>query len=481
MASAPPTQIRRTPIVPVPALPYHRFASRHPAFIREISEMRTQRKQVMEALEGLGSRAQRDAVRQLLHSRRFSLVYTYEGVLKAGEIGSATPQSIAQLANRLDPFRPVYEHVKRRWVAKPQTRMRAVQSFGPLKRAHQLFVADVVRALHPPRANQFLFHGGIPAALKAVEAAYRGGMSHAVELDVTDFYGSIQHTDLAGALRPLPGAVVRNVVFDETIRVMADVPTGPRRTTVSGPPPLNDAYGLPLGAASSPIVGEVMIGRLLATPEIDFGSDIIAYADNLLVLGRSEQEAAARADHLATVATSAACGSLRLREKGRGHMLRFGTAEGDQFMAGVPFVGQLGHVDEEGRFSWEPCAEKQEQHRIADGERLPTLVEIERAERQVAAFHRAYPSWEHRAVREAEELASLASARYMRLATPEHLSGAARAIALAYLLNRGVFDMFHYIPDHNQAALEAKRERLAAEARTLIALIVTAGDMPEAA
>jgi hypothetical protein len=483
MPAAQRSQIKPSPLIPLSALPYRRFASRYPDFVQRIADLRASRKRSMARLESLDRRAQRNKVRQLLHSRQYDLVYAYEAILKAKLIGSATPQSIEALAARIDVYTPSHEYVRCRTIRKPDTRVRDVQSFGPLKRARQLFVAGVIRALHPPRANQFLVVGGIPAALKAVEAAYRRGMTHAVELDVTDFYGSIRYSDLAEALRPLPDAVVRHVVFDKTTSEPADVSGGPIGPLGMVPPPLFDTQGLPLGAASSPIAGEVMIGRLLADPEIDFGLDIVAYADNLLVLGRSEPEATARAEHLVAVAGSAACGSLRLREKGRGHMIPPGSSEGGGFAGGVPFVGQIGYVDEAGLFSWEPCAEKRNQHHVADGECVPTLERIERAERQVTAFHRAYPFWQHRALSESEELALLAGARYHRSATPQHLSDAARAIALAYLINRGQFEVFQYIPDYGGSGRsEARRERLATEAQGLIALILgEAGDTAEAA
>ena len=467
MASAPPRHVTGTPIAPInSATAYRAFAYRFPAFVAHLRELKAQRKQAVDALKNLGRRDQRDKLRQLLHERPFAVYDAYRGVLKAGRIGNATPQSIEELSASLDPFSPTHERVEQRLIT-TNARQREVQSFGPRKRALQLFVADLIRAIHPPRANQYLFHGGIPAATTAVEAAYERGMTHAVELDVKAFYDSIPFAFLVGVLRPLPNAVVRHVVFDETIRVrpQSASPTIIRRAMV--PAPLNETQGIPLGAATSPIAGEMIVGQLLAAHEIDYGPDIITYADNLLVFGRSEEEASARAEHLTDVAARPAYGSLRMRPKERGHLLTNGTSSGGGFSSGVIFAGQFGTVDASGIFSWEPAPDRRLQHQIADGEVCPTIEQIDKALRRVSSFHRAYPKWRDREQREARDRALLTSARYLRLSSPENLSVAIRDIALACLLNRRSVDIPELLPDYGRM-YEGKRQRLMTEAQRFL-------------
>ena len=480
MALAPRTGITRTPLATGDSPGYREFALRHPEFVANIRELEAGRKLALNELRGIGRRWQRSKVRQLLHARHFAILYAYRGLLKAGLIGTASPQSIEELAQAIDPFAPSEERVEHRWIMKGE-RQRAVQSFGPLKRAQQIFVADMIRALHPPRANQYLFHGGIPAAVKAVEAAYERGMTHAVELDVIGFYGCIPFTFLADVLRPLPEAVVRHVVFDETIRTNVPVMSNTIIRRAGVPPPLDETQGIPLGAATSPIAGEVIIGRLLAANEIDFDLDVITYADNLLVLGRSEQEAFARADHLAGVAAKPAYGSLRLREKGKGHLLVAGTSVGGAFSTGVPFVGQFGFVDDAGVFSWEPAPDRREQHQIADGDTCPSLDQIDKALRQIAAYYRAYPHWSDREQYEARERALLTGARYMRQATPEHLHEATRDIALAYVLNQRSMDLLELVPAYNGGKFAARRQRLIDEAGQMIERMAAQNVIPQEA
>ncbi|WP_036504957.1 hypothetical protein [Novosphingobium sp. AP12] len=453
---------------------WRRFVDANPEFIALITALRAERERVFAALVALPRRAQRDRVRQLLHDRKLAVLFVYEGMVRAGRLHGTTPAAITALAERFDLRRPSHEPVLIRQITETDSRVRTVQSFGPLKRAHQNFAARLIRALHPPRENQFLFNGGIPAALKAVEVARDGGMTHAVELDATNFYGSIERSSLAVTLRPLPEAVVRFVVFNETIERGDDRPRAIVRS-VPGSPPLGSSNGLPLGAASSPIAGEVLIGQLLADNRIDFGPSVITYADNLLVLGSSEQEAAARADLLVALAEEPAFGGLRLREKGRGHMMQPGTQRVDHFSMGVPFVGQIGLVDSAGDFSWEPNEQKRAQHWIWEHGSSPSLSEIERAEGKVAAYHRSYPFWRDKGTSEAQDRASLSCARYFAFSTPENLGTAVRDVVLAHLcVPHG--DPYYFIPDHMPGwgeitIFERKRERINAEANALIATI----------
>lgn len=465
MATAPRQTIQRTPLAPPGTLDYRHFALRNPDLVQEIAELRSDWKQVCLQLRVLTRRRQHSRVRQLLRSERFNLLHAYRGVLKARQIKHADRQSLEAVAQRLDPFSPCYEPVIQREIAK-DGRNRTVDTFGPIKRARQHMTADVIRALHPPHANQFMFRGGIPAALVAVEAANSRGLTHAVELDVEGFYRNIPAECLAGLLRPLPEAVVDHVVWDLSLRQNDgghSVGTIGRMRT----PPLNGPIGLSLGSASSPIVGEVVIGHLLADNQIDFDPDIITYADNLLVLGRSEQEAEARAENLTTSALSRAFGSLRLREKGRGHFLPPGTSVGGNFSEGVPFAGQFGHRLSAGQFSWEPTPERQRRHWIAESDYCPSAKRIERAQARVAAFHRAYPRWKDRDVNEAEERARLSAAAYLRSPSPELLAAAGRDLFMAMLMLRGTDrQLAELIPDY-VGVPSSRRDRLVSEIASL--------------
>lgn len=434
MTSSLRSSIRETPIVPFGVFAYREFAQRNPVLVAEVAEQRSRWEHICSQLAGLSRRQQHSRVRKLLRSNEYRLFHAYRGVLKAKLIRDASRRSLRALGDRLNPFSPCFEPMQQREIEK-DGRIRLVDNYGPHKRAHQHIVADVIRATNPPRANQFMFNGGIPAALGAVEAAHARGLTHAVELDVEGFYRNLPRECLAGLLRPLPEAVVDHVVWDMSIRMTGDGVSG-FIWSRSAAPPLNASYGLSLGSASSPIVGEVVIGRLLAANEIDFDRDIITYADNLLVLGHSEQEAEARAERLTALALEPVYGALRLREKGRGHFLPPGQSEGGGFATGVPFVGQFGRIEPDGLFNWQPTPERLNRHRIAEREFCPSEEEILRAQRQIAASHRAYPRWADRELREAEERASLSAALYIRSPSPERLASAGRDLVFALIITR---------------------------------------------
>jgi hypothetical protein len=287
--------------IPSRTAAYRAFTDAHPQFMTDIARLRVYKALALIRLAAMPRRQQRSEARRLLRSPRLATFYAYKAVLKAGLIADATPASINAIANQCTPFTQCLERVERRSVFRGG-KVREVQVFGPIKRMMQGLVADIIRALHPPCDSQYVFHGGIPAALRAVEAAYRRGMTHAVEVDAVDFYGSVPKASLAGLLHPLPDAVTRHVVWDESIRRATMLPPSTIRIARLRPPALNETTGLSLGAASSPVVGEVIIRKLLLEARTAFGLEVVTYADNLLVLGQSEQDASASAAQLVVTA-----------------------------------------------------------------------------------------------------------------------------------------------------------------------------------
>jgi hypothetical protein len=439
----------------------------------------------MERLATLPRQRQRSEIRRLLSSRRLARYYAYRAVLKAGRIGTATPAWIEGIAAQCNPFAPCREHTTWHHVSK-SGKVRLVQNFYPVKRMMQAFVADIISAIHPPREEQYLFRGGIPAALKAAEAAYTDGYTHAVEVDAVGFYHNVPHDVLAELLLPLPAAVAHHVVCN------AMTPTTPSTTTVSvhSTSPLPDAHiGIPLGAGSSPVAGEVVIANLLAQAETAIGCKIITYADNLLVFGQSAQEATENAERLLTLANAPAdpaeeASGTRtspyptLRVIGRGRF-EGGGSSGDDFWQGVSFVGQVGERQPDGQFTWRPCDRKLEEHGDAEVlhtplhrpiDRLPPMTRITLAERKVAARRRAYPFWQDGDVWEARNLAGLASARFLHQPNAANRAAACQALLVAYLYSGQNAPVGDLIPDYGQR-WDARREQLVTAANALLTRI----------
>lgn len=439
---------------------FEAFASSYPVFITALAELRHYRDREMTKLAGLDHSAKRDRARKLLGCPRLALLYAYEAVRRLQQLHGATPDTLRDLASRCNPFTRSHEAVQRLLIGSG-SRTRSVQNFGPLKRMHQLLVADVLAALHPPRRDQYLFNGGMPMALAAIEAAFRDGYTHAVEIDMIDFYGSVRMPGLADLLRPLPASVVENVVWDYAVR------RGPDDEFVipcdaGVPTSLTGLVGLSLGAATSPIVGERIIGSLLASAGL---GSVVAYADNVLVLGRDHEEVAARAQHLAEHALRLEAGPVRPRI---GRAASFFDRSG-----GVEFGKQWGHAIRH-RLNWMPHADKQAEHRVADHVDSMTLDEIAEAERKVTHWRRSYPMWRTGDAWELERLAELAAARYFRAAQPENLARARQALIMACVARGEWRDPSEFAPEWPGRIARERRETLVATTNALIEQITHA-------
>ena len=448
---------------------FEAFASSYPEFITGLADLRHYRDREMTKLSGLDQSAKRDRARKLLGCPRLSLLYAYEAVRRLQQLRGATPDTLRDLASRCNPFTRSHEAVQRLLIGSG-TRTRGVQNFGPLKRMHQLLVADVLAALHPPRRDQYLFHGGMPMALAAIEAAFRDGYTHAVEIDMIDFYGNVRTPGLAELLRPLPASVVENVVWDYAVR------RGPDDEFVipcdeGVPPSLTGLVGLSLGAATSPIVGERIIGSLLASAQL---GAVVTYADNVLVLGRDREEVVARTKHLKECASRLEAGPVRPRA---GRIATFFDPKG-----GVEFGKQWGQAIRH-RLIWVPDADKQAEHRVADHVDSMTLDQIAEAERKVTHWRRSYPMWRTGDAWELERLAELAAARYYCAAQPEHLVRARQALVMACVARGEWRDPNEFAPDWPGRISRERRETLVATTNALLEQMAHAmrADPPKAA
>lgn len=419
---------------------YREFHTLFPEFVERIQSIRERRDRKFARFAAMPRRQQQGEVRRLLRSGSLHLLYAFEALKAKRQLHEATPDSIKALADRCNPFARTVEPVATRYVSKG-SKTRLVQDFGPLKRMHQLLVADVLRTLHPLRQDQFLFGGGMPMALQAVEHAFREGYTHAVEIDLIDFYGRVRLPGLASLLRPLPGSTVSNVVWDYAVRRGPDDDIAVSYATDS--PTASGLVGLSLGAATSPVVGEVIIRHLLDTAQL---GHVVTYADNILVLGRGKEDAAIRAAHLREVACGLEVGPLAPRMKDP-------TGFCDKW-DNVDPAGHSGRAIRH-RLDWSPNDRKQSEHRIADDNTMLSADEIAKAERKISHCRRAYPMWRTADKWEAQRLAELAAVRYYQDARPEHLTEARHKLVIAYLTSNGL-DLLELLPE---GSIERHRER----------------------
>lgn len=442
---------------------YAHFQTRHPEFVERIKTLRAQRDRKLARLATMPRRLQHGEVRRLLGCSTLHLLYAFEALKAKRQLQGVTPDDVATLAAACAPFGRVIEFIETRFVCKGH-RTRLVQNFGPQRRMHQLLVADLLRTLHSPRQDQFLLNGGMPMALRAVEAAFRAGYTHAVEVDLIDFYGRVRLPGLAELLRPLPCAVTDHVIWDVSARRSSD-DLVPSHSMIH--PTASGLVGLSLGAATSPVVGEIILRHLLDTAQI---GQVVIYADNILVLGQGADDVTMRAEHLREVALRLEVGPLAPR---------IGQPVGfrDQWNY-VEFAGHWGHAIRH-RLNWEPNERKQQEHRLADESSMLSAEEIAKAERKVSHCRRAYPMWRGADRWEAQRLAELAAVRYYQDARPENLTNAQHKLAIAYLTSNGL-DLLELIPDGTTKRHRGRRMDLWRETRSLLEAMQT-GNAPQAA
>jgi hypothetical protein len=424
----------------------------------ELQLHRQHRNSEMAKLSALPERDRHARARKLLRDRRLHLCYAFDAIRKAGQLGASTPDQIRNLALECNAFEVCRETSRIFWVP-GRRRDRRVVSFGPRRRMQQALVARIIRALHPPLDSQKLFHGGMPSALKAVEAAINEGYEYGVEVDVVHFYASIRPTGLAELLRPLPSAVVEHVIWDTGVRRNPD---SDFVTPVSlDDPSLNGLVGLAPGAATSPIVGERVMSQLLTARR---ATKLIAYADNIFVLGRVRGAVLSCLEHLRETAERLPTGALRLRV-GDLHHLRAvsGVAELPQQFTFLHHVGEVAQGETPDcpiNVCWSPDERKLEEYRLSEQAAPITLEKIDKIEKKVSQWRMAYPSWPDGDVWELRYLADLAALRFYQSAEPLHKSHAAHQAILCFFAMDRLVDVTEFIPDFRNRREMRRRDEL---------------------
>lgn len=431
---------------------------------REMKTLRKFRDREFARLAKLPGRDRHSLTRKLLRLQAIHRLYAYEGLRKAGERDSVTPARLATVAAQCNPLQPCAERSTSRYVGQGQRR-RLVTIFGPAKRARQMMVADLLRFLHPPLDQQFLFRGGMPAAFRAVEAAYADGFTWGTETDLVGFYPNVGLEGLAELLRPLPSSVVNHVVWDHRATGRDTVVDNAVPTSLLWAyPPLDDQRGLALGSACSPRVGERLVATLIA-PTDDCRT--VAYADNILVLGRSREAVVACVQTMRDRINSSGgwASRLRLREDGTKELAP----------RGFSFLHHDAVIDGD-RFIWRPDHRKLDEFTAAhsdgdEGADYLSLEAIAAAERKIAHWRRAYPGWPEGALLEVSQLGALAARRFYMDATPLNRTAAATALVASYFAHRREQSFEELAPTGPNPKADQRRLLLIEDARTRLLMM----------
>jgi hypothetical protein len=192
---------------------------------------------------------------------------------------------------------PCDETVLARFEEKQGGDPRLIVSFGPRELARQLIALDVLRLrarLHP---NQFVCQGGMPA-IQAWLHQELPKHTHALTTDFPCFFPTLNRK-LVRETVLLPQAVLQEVLFAPIERMKVKNPllcTIPMKEEdlcfdVCGVRP---GWGIPPGSALSSLAAECALRPILeAVEEKVPGVRVATYADNLIILAKSQGAAEA--------------------------------------------------------------------------------------------------------------------------------------------------------------------------------------------
>lgn len=214
---------------------------------------------------------------------------------------------IQTTAENLNAFQGTREEVRLQLIPKDGNLCRPTLDFGIENRALQNLVRSVLLAIAELHPRQFATRGGVPAAIAQVVNAMNRGYCHAREIDIKDCYASFDGNKLVDLI-PVPKKVIENVLLSEHLNII--VPSalhhtcpghGPADTDQKGVALLekylaNARRGIPQGSAASPILAEMLLAPLLF--QVPVGGEVVAYADNILVLAKSDSDADAMTESL---------------------------------------------------------------------------------------------------------------------------------------------------------------------------------------
>lgn len=243
-----------------------------------------------------------------------------EAAFKSLRVGLRPPKSsLSEIAEGLNAWRGTGEKVEVRWEPKKNNDhdFRTIMNFGIEHRALQYMVSSCLKAqanLHP---MQFAIHCGRQAAVQRAYDLMLSGYEYVTEMDIANCYPSFNGEKLAGLL-PLPKEVTEKIILsnhfslhpanmccqswgttEEMLDLFSEDLTEARR-------------GIAQGSAASNVVAEILLSSVLAQlPECGVA---LSYADNILLLTKSNQEAVSMRKALGSVLHAHPAGPLALKE-----------------------------------------------------------------------------------------------------------------------------------------------------------------------
>jgi len=288
--------------------------------------------------------------RRETHLRSFDTRYvaadTAKGKLKNGK--GLVPAELKELAAKLDLFQSCEEPVSCIPISKPgREKVRPVLAYGPEHRTRQYAILGLLRATTTLDQRQYLFSGGLARAVREVIRLIEEGFIYFVELDIKDFYPSVNEKE-AIKLLPVPFEVGMLNLTSCHLNIVRRTKTGNKQAHHSPSykdhnspgkagaiSDLSDSVtpaawqGIPQGAASSSYVTEVLLASVISALPQSIG--VVSYADNILLLARTEEELRKAVKACGRILNTHPAGQFQPVEQSHGHVTDGLTFLGHQF------------------------------------------------------------------------------------------------------------------------------------------------------
>ncbi|PLC40306.1 hypothetical protein C0Q88_23395 [Ralstonia pickettii] len=211
----------------------------------------------------------------------------------------------------LQPSKPCRESCSVHSQRKRSGGTRRLWKFGLCMTARQLLVCEALSAFYRRRPwSQMLFAGGLPPGVVDIKAALANpALTHYAIVDVTAFFDNV---DLRGATCFLP---LDRKVMENTLCVSPPADSARGRQTryaricASEVVDVDRPLALPQGAASSPLIAYGLLEEALPLEDLEH---LFPYADDLLILGESEEDVRAKVSRYAANLVRHPAGPLHL-------------------------------------------------------------------------------------------------------------------------------------------------------------------------
>jgi len=212
---------------------------------------------------------------------------------------------LKSIAESLNAFQGTDEEVRLLLIRKDVNTFRPTLDFGIENRALQHLVLSVFYAIAELHPRQFATRG-VPAAIDPVIDAMKAGYVYVREIDIKDFYPSFDKDKLV-ELVPIQKKVIQTVLLSEHLNIVPSKlhhiescqnPAGIHQELAPEKYLADARRGIPQGSAASPLLAEMLMAPLLFQIPAGGNVVVVAYADNILVMAKSESDADAMTDSL---------------------------------------------------------------------------------------------------------------------------------------------------------------------------------------